>query len=587
MFRGCKIKWLSVISWATECDIMKREPSSPTFPPLKKREFPFVFAVLLPDLSGFCVEQIERTEKGIRITARATGAFACCPDCQQASSRVHSYYMRCPMDLPSSGRPITFVLQVRHFRCSNRVCSRKTFAEPLPNFLLPHAQRTSRLQESLRKLGEEIGGEAGARVSLQQGMACSASTVLRLLRHSPLPPPSPIKVVGVDEWAWRKGQRYGTLLVDLERHMPIDLLADATAESFAAWLTAHPSVEFISRDRGTTFADGATRGAPQAVQIADRWHILHNLGEALEKVLARHHADLKRASTPQEESQVIAALDQQALTHVAARSQAEQLRQARRERRLEIFMRVHELSEQGWSGASIARMLGIHKKTAVKYAAAEHFPEARSDRGRKLASYLPFLHTQWAAGEHNIASLYQTIRSQGYRGSETAVRNYLTALREQIGPQRRQQRYYPPVSQESKQHQRTALSSRRATWVVLQKPENLSAEDQRTLDLLKQVHPQVEAACELAQAFAQMLRKRNASALKSWLEEATESGIPELRTFATGIKRDQAAVLAALTYEWSQGQVEGQVNRLKLIKRHAYGRAGFELLRHRVLARSA
>jgi transposase len=547
-----------------------------------------VFTVLFPDLPGFCVEQIEKTEKGIRITARATASSAFCPDCQQASSRVHSYYMRCPMDLPSSGRPISLALQVRHFRCSNRVCPRKTFAEPLPNFLSPYAQRTFRLRESLRKLGEETDGEAGARLSKQQGMTCSASTVLRLLRHGPLSLPSPIKVVGVDEWAWRKGQRYGTLLVDLEQRVPIDLLAAATAESFAAWLQAHPSVEFISRDRGTTFAHGATRGAPQAPQIADRWHILHNLGEALEKVLARHHTDVKRAFTsPEEESQVIATLDQQALAHVMARAQSEQLRQARRERRLATFTRVQELSAQGWSGASIARMLGIHKKTAVKYAAAEHFPEARSDRGYKLAPYLPFLQAQWVAGEYNIAALYQAIRAQGYSGSETTVRNFLTALREQIGPRRRARRYYPPVSQESKHHQRTGLSSRRATWLVLRRPENCSSEDLHTLDLLKQAHPQVRVACELAQAFAQMIRKRNASALESWLEEATDSGIPELRTFATGIKRDQAAILAALTYAWSQGQVEGKINRLKLIKRQAYGRAGFDLLRHRVVARSA
>lgn len=207
-------------------------------------------------------------------------------------------------------------------------------------------------------------------------------------------------------------QRYGTILVDLERHLPVDLLPDASADSFAAWLKEHPSVELISRDRGTTEACGATRGAPQALQIADRWHIIHNLGEALEKVLARHHTDLKRASTPsEEEHQVIAALDQQALAHVMARSQAEQLLQARRERRLATFTRVHELSAQGWSGASIARMLGIHKKTAVKYAAAEHFPEARNDRGRKLAPYLPFLHMQWTAGEDNIAALYQAIRA--------------------------------------------------------------------------------------------------------------------------------------------------------------------------------
>jgi transposase len=418
-------------------------------------------------------------------------------------------------------------------------------------------------------------------------LACSSSTVLRLLRHGPLPPPPPVKVLGVDEWAWRKGQSYGTILVDLERHIPIDLLPDASADSFAAWLKEHPSVELISRDRGTTFADGANREAPQALQIADRWHVIHNLGEALEKVLARHHADLKRALTSEEEHQVTTVLDQQALAHLPVRSQAEQLRQARRERRLATFTRVHELSAQGWSGASIARMLGIHKKTAVKYAQSEHFPEARSDRGHKLAPYLPFLHMQWAAGEYNIASLYQAIRTQGYAGSETAVRNYLTALREEVGPRRRPRRYYPPVSKESKQHQRTGLSSRRATWLVLRRPENCSSEDQRTLDLLKQAHPQVRVACELAQAFAQMIRKRNATALEPWLEGATESAVPELRTFATGIKRDQAARMAALTYAWSQGQTEGQITRLKLIKRQAYGRAGFDLLRHRVLARSA
>jgi transposase len=546
-----------------------------------------VFAVLLPDLPDFYVEQIERTEKGITITARATSSHACCPDCQRASSRVHSYYTRRPMDLPSSGRPILLRLHVRHFRCPNHTCPRKTFAEPLPEFLLPYAQRTSRLRESLRKLGEEGGGEAGARMSKQQGMTCSSSTVLRLLRHGPLPTPSPVKVLGVDEWAWHKGQSYGTILVDLERHTPIDLLQDASADSFADWLKEHPSVELISRDRGTTFADGANRGAPQALQIADRWHIIHNLGEALEKVLARHHADLKRVFTPEEEQHVIAALEQQAHVRSLARSQTEQQRQARQERRLATFMRVQELSAQGWSGASIARMLGIHKKTAVKYAQAEHFPEERSDRGRKLAPYLPFLHTQWAAGEHNIASLYQAIRVQGYLGSETAVRNYLTALQAEIGPARRSRRYYPPVSKESQRQQNTGLSSRRATWLILRKPKEYSAEDQHLIDLIGQAHPQVKEACILAQAFVQMIRDRNASTLQPWLKEAARSGVSELQTFATGIKRDQAAILAALTYEWSQGQVEGQVNRLKLIKRQAYGRAKFDLLRHRVLVRSA
>jgi len=219
-------------------------------------------------------------------------------------------------------------------------------------------------------------------------------------------------------------------------------------------------------------------------------------------------------------------------------SQTEQLRQARRERRRASFTRVQDLSAQGWSGASIARMLGIHKKTAVKYASAERFPESRSDRDRKLAPYLPFLHAQWTGGEHNIAHLYQTIRSQGYRGSETSVRTYVKSLREEIGPPRRPRRYYPAVSAESNRHHRTALSSRRATWLVLRRPEDLSTEDRNMLDLLGQAHAQVASACELAQAFAQMIRSRKASALDPWLAEATTSAVPELRTFAEGIRRE-------------------------------------------------
>ena len=232
-------------------------------------------------------------------------------------------------------------------------------------------------------------------------------------------------------------------------------------------------------------------------------------------------------------------------------------------------------------------LLGIHKKTAVKYATAEHFPESRSDRGHKLAPYLSYLRTQWAAGEHNIALLYQTIQSQGYSGSETSVRQYISSLREEIGPPRRLRRYYPSVSKEKKRHQRAVLSSRWATWLVLRKPEQLSSEEQRMLDLLKQAHPQVRFACEWAQAFAQMIRCRDVPALGPWLQETLQGGVPELRTFAAGIKRDQAAVLGALTHNWSQGQVEGQIHRLKLLKRQSYGRAGFDLLRHRVLARSA
>jgi len=318
----------------------------------------------LPDLPGCSVEQVSQTEEAIVITACATVPDACCPDCQHVSSQIHSTSTRSPKALPSSGRPVRLLLQVRRFRCSNSLCQRQTFAEAFAQLVAPRAQRTCSARELVRVIGEAIGGEAGARLSQRLGMKCSAATVLRFVRQAALPSSSTVRGVGVDEWAWRKGQRYSTILVDLELQAPIDLLEDATAESFAAWLESHPTVEIISRDRGTTFADGASRGAPQAIQIADRWHLIHNLGEALEKVLARHHADLKRAFLREEEHQPSYPVGLEALIPARLPSQAEQARIARQERRLAIFTQVHELYAQGWSCASIGCEVLIQSKLA-------------------------------------------------------------------------------------------------------------------------------------------------------------------------------------------------------------------------------
>ena len=350
------------------------------------------------------------------------------------------------MDLPSSGRSVSLVLRVRHFRCANAVCPRKTFAEPLPNLLLPHAQRTSRLRESLRALGEVVGGEVGAQVSKRLGMACSADTVLRLVRHAALSASPAVKVLGVDEWAWRKGQSYGTMLVDLERHAPVDVLEDASADSFATWLKQHKSVQLITRDRAGTYADGAAKGAPKATQIADRWHLLGNLGTALEKVLARHHDTIKRAFSRQQEQH-----EQEHTPAVPAPvviSHAERIHQSRRDRRLARYQEVRKLHAQDWSFASIARMLGMNKKTVAKFAQAEQFPEARprGDRRRKLTPYLSYLQSHWEAGEHNAARLYRAIHAQGFRGSETTVRAYLSELRDETEPRTGPRRHFPASS---------------------------------------------------------------------------------------------------------------------------------------------
>ncbi len=415
-------------------------------------------------------------------------------------------------------------------------------------------------------------------------MACSADTIVRLVRRAALPAASPVKVLGVDEWAWRKGQSYGTMLVDLERHVPVDVLPHASADSFAAWLKAHPGIELITRDRAGVFADGAASGAPKARQIADRWHILRNLSEALKKVLARHHDSLKRAFTPQPEQQ-----EPQAAPAPAAISQAERIHQSRRDRRLARYQEVRQLYEQGWSYASIARMLGMNKKTVAKFVQAEQFPEARprGDRRRKLTPYLLYLQKQWEAGEHNAAKLHRDIRTRGFRGSETTTRAYLSELRDQAEPRTGPRRRLPPLPPRKSHWQPGAPSSRRATWLILSRQEKLSEEQRRERDRVLEAHLELTIACLLAQSFAQVVRTRNAKALEPWIEQAIESGVPELGSFVAGIRRNQSAVFSALCYTWSQGQVEGQIHRLKLLKRQSYGQAGFDLLRHRVLARSA
>jgi transposase len=233
-------------------------------------------------MPGCDVERITRDDPGfLRIAARGTRPGGRCPDCGRASRAVHSRYRRRPADLPSLGRAVGVELHVRRFYCRNAACARRTFAERLPELLGPRARRTRRLAEAQGRVGVALGGEAGARLLRHLAMATSADTVLRLVRGLPLPEPEPPRVVGVDDWAVRKGRTYGTIVVDLERRRALDLLPDRTAETLADWLRCRPGIEVVARDRSTEYARGIALGAPAATQVADRWHLLANVRQVL------------------------------------------------------------------------------------------------------------------------------------------------------------------------------------------------------------------------------------------------------------------------------------------------------------------
>lgn len=251
---------------------------------------------LLPQAAALELTEVVIEEAEIRLQIRSTSATGACPDCQQASQRVHSHYWRAAGDLACAERRLQLQLAVRRFFCDNAACERKTFAERFPALLAPWARRTDRLAAQQRQVGMELGGEAGARLLAQLAMPTSADTVLRLVCRPPAETHPTPRVLGIDDWAWRKGQSYGTILVDLEQHCPVDLLPDRTAETLEKWLREHPGVEIVSRDRALAYIDGIRRGAPAATQVADRWHLLRNLKEALERLLEQHRACLYAAA---------------------------------------------------------------------------------------------------------------------------------------------------------------------------------------------------------------------------------------------------------------------------------------------------
>jgi transposase len=254
--------------------------------------------LFLLGLSQLYLESFHLSAKIIHLTVVSLQAEAFCPSCGQRSQRVHSRYRRQVADLPCAGIPVQWTLMARRFFCGNPDCSKTTFAERLPQVVAVWSRRTQRLLATQQNIGVAVGGEPGARLSRRLGMATSPDTLLRLIHRLPEVPTKPVRVLGVDDWAWRRGQRYGTLLVDLEQSEPVDLLPDRTAEALAEWLKAHPTIEIISRDRAGVYADGARRGAPDAVQVADRWHLLHNLVEALERLFDRLPTSVRTPPAP-------------------------------------------------------------------------------------------------------------------------------------------------------------------------------------------------------------------------------------------------------------------------------------------------
>lgn len=543
-------------------------------------------STLLADPEAISLESFVSQEARIILRVRAVREQSKCPLCLTDSGSLHSRYIRRVADLPWHGVAVRLELHSRKFHCRNEVCRRKVFCERLPRVAEPFARKTVRLTSVMNLLAFALGGEAGARAAAGLNLTVSGDTLLKLIRRHKAVPDSTIRVLGVDDFAFRRGLSYGTILVDLERRRPIDLLSDRESGTLTRWLTAHPEVKIISRDRSRSYAEGVTGGAPTAVQIADRWHLLKNLGEYLERLLLRHHCLWRgKISEPLRSSPAVEAMQSIPLME---RSPTAVLRPevvARHQARAAVHKQIFELLEQSVPIEHVAQSVGKSTRTIFRWIKQGEYRPRIRNRGSGLDQYWGFI-SDWRSHEHNnVIQLWKELQKMGYRGSSMAVRRYLERTQSFTANKRRRV-VRTKIEGETSMKPVIPLITPRAAVLKLLHSDKLKEPEKAVIEQILKSSPEIEKAIELGREFENVLMGRSDTKLDDWLRKAESSSIAELKSFARGLTQDKTAVQAAVNYEWSQGQVEGQVNRLKLIKRQMYGRANFDLLKARVIHQS-
>ncbi|RJF75940.1 ISL3 family transposase [Deinococcus cavernae] len=516
---------------------------------------------------AYCLPEIQfgtlhMSPERLEITAETMEHSAVCPHCGQLSQRVHGYYWRHPKDLPCGAKAVQLSLRVRRFLCLNPACSMHTFSsvsKALPAF----SRRTARLQTVLARLGFGMGAERAATTSHDFHISASPDAILRIMKTQPLPDTWTPRVLGVDDWAIRKGQTYGTILIDLERHQVIDVLKDRSTAVLRDWLKAHPGIEIITRDRASDYSRAVTEAAPKALQIADRWHLLCNLSGLVREWILRERSKWK---------EVISTVKTKLAEPESVTKTGRKTGEGRRQQYQEVIL----LGKSGGTYKEIAAQTGVPYATVRWWLRGDGSPD---DRSPLTEAHRDKIKACWTAGIDSSLEILRQLKEMGYTGSVDPVRRLLYHLDLEQGLQGRS------VPARPRAHRRD-FNTTALTRLLTMPRSFLADKDQRFVDLVCDGNREIAAGYALVQRFRNMflnLTGDNKVNLQSWLSEAARSTVVELRQFAASVERDFGAVSAALTMHWSNAQTEGQVNKLKLTKRRHFGRASFELLRRCVL----
>ncbi|WP_424140776.1 ISL3 family transposase [Roseomonas chloroacetimidivorans] len=506
---------------------------------------------LLP--SGLVVDAVEVGPELISITAHPAQTFGVCPTCGLRSDRTHSLHRRRLLDLPSHGRSVELLVRARRFRCSTADCPRRTFTQPpLPEMAGRRGRRTLRLDGLVEALGVALGGRPGAALARRLMLPVGKDTLLRAVRRRTVPATGPSAVIGIDEWAWRRRQRYGTLICDLERRRVLDLLPDREPTTVRAWLASHPDITIVARDRAGGFAGAADAAAPSAIQVADRWHLMENASAAFLGAVRSVLGPIRRALGA-------CTIDPELL------SAAERLQYDVYLRRCEESRTIRAMARDGTSIKGIVRRTGRSRKL-VRAVLRNTEDEVFRSRANSLEPWLASLEAAWAGGCRNGAELWRRLRVQGFGGSLRVVGEWATRRRRSERADGAIASRLPPA----RTIVRTMLSGR----------DRLSRSEAVMVGAIERALPALATARDLVDRFHRMVRTRASDALPAWVSEATTS---MLAPFGRGIAADKAAVSAALTTPWSNGPTEGYITKLKLIRRQMYGCGKLDLLRARLV----
>jgi len=514
---------------------------------------------LLPDPTCLHLSCFEMNEQMITAVVTTTVGEVLCPLCQCRSTRIHSRYTRLVADLPWMGCALRLELHTRRFFCLTAHCPRQIFTERLPNVVAPYARRTSRLTDVFTLIGFALGGEAGKRFVMGMGLSTSPDTLLGLIRAQQdrqFPTPH---VLGVDDFSFCKRRTYGTILIDLERRVPIELLPDREASTLTTWLEAHLGVESSSRDRGGPYADGARKGAPQAQQVADRWHLLSNLSETMKGVFFNKHSLLK--SLVHKPSEDLSEQDASQLgpwyAGMALSKRQEKKSIQLHQERVACSQKIHDLSAKKVDVATITRQVGMSRQSVYSCLKMKESPaRTRLHRQSKplIDPYKEYLVKRWNEGCRNAQLVYREMKEQGYSRSDQPIVRFFAQFREKKDMRKFKQVDPSDETPVKGAPKRPPTASQVAHWITFKEEQRLDWQ-QQYLTQLCEADPQIAQAYDLIADFTTMVRERQGEHLDVWLQKVEEQEVSELKSFAQGLKRDYDAVKAGLTLPWSHDHV--------------------------------